>query len=65
VRLAVRQDDLDHTSRSKGSGQRIQIKRRYRRISNDQHVARRDVLAQEVGLAEEAIADQDGIAATA
>jgi hypothetical protein len=65
VRLTVRQDDLDHTSRSKGSGQRIQIERRNRRITNDQHIARRDVLAQELGLAEKAIADQDGIATTA
>ena len=65
VRLTVRQDDLNDSARPKGGRKSIQVKRRNRRITNDQHIARRDMLSQKIGPREQALADQNRIATTA
>ena len=66
VRLAVRQNDFHDAARLESWPQTcIQIKRSNSRVADDEHIARRHVLAQQIRLAEQAIADQDRVATTA
>jgi hypothetical protein len=65
VRFTVRQNDFDDAFRFEAGRQGAQVKRGDRRVAHDQHVARRDMLSQKIGLVEQSLADQDRIATTA
>ena len=65
VRLAIRQDGFDDATATEGLGQRVHIKGRDGGIADNQHVAAGKVGANEIRLTQQALADQNRVAALA
>ena len=63
VRFAVGENDFDDAAGTQAGAQYRQVQRRHGGVADDEHILRRQVLAEQVGAAEQPRIDEDRVAA--